>query len=338
MFKRFFAVLIARNYEFFRDRSALGWNLAFPILLVVGFAFIFKNDNPTLFKVGYLGDLKQHSISQYKHLEFIEYSNKSNAINKLRQHKLDLLVSFQDSQYWVNVSSANGYIAEKLLLAETTKNHSSAFIKETIEGQEIRYLDWVVPGILAMNMMFSCLYGVGYVIVRYRKNAVLKRLSATPLKPVEFLAAQIVSRLLIVVALTSGIFVACNFIFDFYLLGNMWWLLLLCILGAFALISLSLLIACRSESEEFTGGILNLVSWPMMMLSGVWFSLEGSPAFVQAISQIFPLTQMLIGARAVMLEGAGFVEIAPQIFILVGQSILFLLLGSLLFSWKGQTR
>lgn len=337
MFKRFFAVLVARNLEFFRDRSALGWNLAFPILLVVGFAFIFKNDNPTLFKIGYVGDLQQHSISQYKHLEFIEYQDKSVAIEKLRQHKLDLLVSFDAKQYWVNSSSANGYIAEKLLLAETAQA-TAQFVKEAIEGQEIRYLDWVVPGILAMNMMFSCLYGVGYVIVRYRKNAVLKRLSATPLKPVEFLAAQIVSRLLIVVALTSAIFAACHLIFDFYLIGSMWWLLVLCVLGAFSLISLSLLIACRSESEEFTGGILNLVSWPMMMLSGVWFSLEGSPEFVQAISQIFPLTQMLIGARAVMLEGAGFVEIAPQLFILIGQSVVFLLLGALFFSWKGQTR
>ncbi|MEI4550066.1 ABC transporter permease [Pseudoalteromonas spongiae] len=337
MFKRFFAVLVARNLEFFRDRSALGWNLAFPILLVVGFAFIFKNDNPTLFKIGYVGDLQQHSISQYKHLEFIEYQDQSVAIEKLRQHKLDLLVSFDAKQYWVNSSSANGYIAEKLLLSETAQA-TAPFVKEAIEGQEIRYLDWVVPGILAMNMMFSCLYGVGYVIVRYRKNAVLKRLSATPLKPVEFLAAQIVSRLLIVVALTSAIFVACHLIFDFYLIGSMLWLLVLCVLGAFSLISLSLLIACRSESEEFTGGILNLVSWPMMMLSGVWFSLEGSPAFVQAISQVFPLTQMLIGARAVMLEGAGFVEIAPQLFILIGQSVVFLLLGALFFSWKGQTR
>ncbi|MFH6951851.1 ABC transporter permease [Pseudoalteromonas sp. XMcav1-K] len=337
MFKRFFAVLVARNLEFFRDRSALGWNLAFPILLVVGFAFIFKNDNPTLFKIGYVGDLQQHNISQYKHLEFIEYQDESVAIEKLRQHKLDLLVSFDAKQYWVNSSSANGYIAEKLLIAETAQA-TAPFVKEAIEGQEIRYLDWVVPGILAMNMMFSCLYGVGYVIVRYRKNAVLKRLSATPLKPVEFLAAQIVSRLLIVVALTSAIFVACHLIFDFYLIGSMLWLLVLCVLGAFSLISLSLLIACRSESEEFTGGILNLVSWPMMMLSGVWFSLEGSPAFVQAISQVFPLTQMLIGARAVMLEGAGFVEIAPQLFILIGQSVVFLLLGALFFSWKGQTR
>lgn len=337
MFKRFFAVLVARNLEFFRDRSALGWNLAFPILLVVGFAFIFKNDNPTLFKIGYVGDLQQHNISQYKHLEFIEYQDEGVAIEKLRQHKLDLLVSFDAKQYWVNSSSANGYIAEKLLLADTTQA-TAPFVKEAIEGQEIRYLDWVVPGILAMNMMFSCLYGVGYVIVRYRKNAVLKRLSATPLKPVEFLAAQIVSRLLIVVALTSAIFVACHLIFDFYLIGSMLWLLVLCVLGAFSLISLSLPIACRSESEEFTGGILNLVSWPMMMLSGVWFSLEGSPAFVQVISQVFPLTQMLIGARAVMLEGAGFVEIAPQLFILIGQSVVFLLLGALFFSWKGQTR
>ncbi|WP_372769053.1 ABC transporter permease [Pseudoalteromonas sp.] len=338
MFKRFLAILVARNYEFFRDRSALGWNLVFPVLLVIGFAFVFKNDNPTLFKIGYLGNLQQYSISQYKHLEFIEYVDQSHGIDKLRQHKLDLLVNFKTEQYWVNSSSAHGYIVEKLLLTDMNKDNSVIFSKEIIEGQEIRYLDWVVPGILAMNMMFSCLYGVGYVIVRYRKNAVLKRLSATPLRPVEFLAAQIVSRLLIVVALTSCIFIACNFIFGFYVLGNMWWLLLLCILGAFSLISLSLLIACRSESEEFTGGILNLVSWPMMMLSGVWFSLEGSPSFVQAISQIFPLTQMLIGARAVMLEGAGFIEIAPQIFILVGQSILFLLLGSLLFRWKGQTR
>ena len=207
-----------------------------------------------------------------------------------------------------------------------------------IEGQQIRYLDWVVPGILAMNMMFSCLYGVGYVIVRYRKNAVLKRLSATPLRPVEFLAAQIISRLLIVVTLTSAIFVACDYIFNFYLTGSLWLLLLLCILGAFSLISLSLLIACRSESEEFTGGILNLVSWPMMMLSGVWFSLEGSPQFIQTVSQVFPLTQMLVGARAVMLEGAGLSEIAPQILILMVQSAVFLALGALFFRWKGQTR
>ena len=121
MFKRFLAVFVARNYEFFRDRAALGWNLAFPILLVVGFAFIFKNDNPTLYKIGYLGELTTHGISEYKHLEFIEYPEQTQAIQKLRQHKLDLLVDFNTNQYWLNSSSANGYIAEKLL--QGVSNH-----------------------------------------------------------------------------------------------------------------------------------------------------------------------------------------------------------------------
>jgi ABC-type multidrug transport system permease subunit len=336
MFKRFLAVLTARNLEFFRDRSALGWNLLFPVLLVIGFAVIFNNDNPSLYKFGYVGNLQDQPISQYKHIEFIRYEDKQLAIQKLNQHKIDLLMDFNNRQYWLNTSSANGYISEKLLLSAPLSQNT--FQRKAIEGQEIRYLDWVVPGILAMNMMFSCLYGVGYVIVRYRKNAVLKRLSATPLQPVEFLAAQIVSRLLIVVTLTSSIFFACNMMFNFYLAGSIWLLLLLCVLGAFSLISLSLLIACRSESEEFTGGVLNLVSWPMMMLSGVWFSLEGSPEIIQTISQLFPLTQMLIGARAVMLEGAGLSDIFPQIAMLTVQSLGFLLISALLFRWKGQIR
>ena len=117
MFKRFLAVLTARNYEFFRDRSALGWNLMFPVLLVVGFAFIFKNDNPTLYKFGYLGELKSHQISEYRHIEFIAYQDLESAKHKLNQHKLDLLINFDNQHYWLNTSSANGYIAEKLLLS-----------------------------------------------------------------------------------------------------------------------------------------------------------------------------------------------------------------------------
>lgn len=337
MFRRFFAVLQARNYEFFRDRAALGWNIAFPILLVIGFAVIFKNDNPTLYKFGYLGALQTQPIAEFKHIEFIQYKDAQIAMNKLRQHKLDVLVDFDKDAYWINSTSANGYIAEKLLKSATPSD-KDAMVRYEISGQEIRYLDWVVPGILAMNMMFSCLYGVGYVIVRYRKNAVLKRLSATPLRPIEFLSAQILSRLLIVVTLTSAIFIACHLMFDFYFLGSAWLLLLMCILGACSLISLSLLIAARSESEEFTGGILNLVSWPMMMLSGVWFSLEGSPEFIQTIASALPLSQMLTGARAVMLEGATMVDVAVPLLILTVQSVVFLMIGAWLFQWRGQTR
>lgn len=337
MFKRFLAVLIARNYEFFRDCAALAWNLIFPILLVVGFAFIFSGDRKALYKIGVLTDIietsNNHKVMTLKHIEFVSYDEKSFAMNKLRQHKIDLLVDFEQKTYWVNQSSSSGYITEKLLLAS-----SPNYQRKAIEGKEIRYLDWVVPGILGMNMMFSCLFGVGYVIVRYRKNSVLKRLHATPLRPIEFLTAQVCSRLLIVMSLSSGIFIGCNLIFDFYILGSLIDLFIIALLGTVSLISLGLLIAARSESEEFTGGMLNVASWPMMMLSGVWFSLEGSPEFIQTLSQLIPLTHMLEAARFIMLDGASLWQVKSHIIALLIMTGVFLISGSLLFRWQGQAR
>ncbi|MDP4983175.1 ABC transporter permease [Pseudoalteromonas tunicata] len=333
MFKRFLAVFKARNYEFFRDRSALGWNIMFPILLLVGFAFIFSGDGKSLYKIGILGEKPVNAFTQLQHVEFVAYQQVDVAEQKLRQHKLDLLVDFNAARYWVNDSSANGYMAEKLLLASETK-----LVKQVITGKEIRYLDWVVPGILGMNMMFSCLFGIGYVIVRYRKNSVLKRLHATPLKPIEFLTAQICSRLFIILLLSSVIFIGCNVMFDFYMVGSYFDLFIITLLGAFSLIALGLLVAARSESEEFTGGMLNLTSWPMMMLSGVWFSLEGSPGFIQTIAQFFPLTHLLEGARQIMLEGASLWQIKQQVLALFVMSVVFLVLGAWLFRWQGQAR
>lgn len=337
MSKRFLAVLIARNYEFFRDRAALGWNLIFPVLLVVGFAFIFSGDGKTLYKIGVLPDISQtsndHKLMALKHIEFVSYDEKLIAMNKLRQHKIDLLVDFNNEIYWVNQSSNSGYIAEQLLLAS-----SFNYQRKAIEGKEIRYLDWVVPGILGMNMMFSCLFGVGYVIVRYRKNSVLKRLHATPLRPIEFLTAQVCSRLLIVIALSTVIFTGCNWVFDFYILGSLIDLFIIALLGTVSLISLGLLIAARSESEEFIGGMLNVASWPMMMLSGVWFSLEGSPEFIQTLANFIPLTHMLEAARAIMLDGASLWQVKSHIVALLLMTATFLISGSLLFRWQGQAR
>ncbi len=338
MFKRFLAVFTARNYEFFRDRSALGWNIIFPVLLVVGFAFIFSGDGKTLYKIGLITadnslPATQNSFTKLKYIEFVNYDDTDTAQLKLRQHKIDLLVDFSEKNYWLNQSSSTGYIAEKLLLA-----HTQGFVKEAISGKEVRYLDWVVPGILGMNMMFSCLFGVGYVIVRYRKNSVLKRLKATPLKSIEFLTAQVCSRLLIVILLSSGIFLACHWLFDFYILGRLFDLFLVAVLGTISLISLGLLISCRSESEEFTGGMLNLVSWPMMMLSGVWFSLEGSPPFIQYIAQVFPLTHMLEAARAIMLDGVSLWQVKNHLFALIIMTVVFLVTGAYFFRWQGTAR
>lgn len=351
--KKFLAILSARNKEFVRDRAALTWNFAFPLLLLVGFSFMFSDEGKALYSVGVLkspapepittqvdssesveltiGQAATQSFSSLKYLKFIDYDQVEKLELKVNQHKIDLAVDFIGNRYWINDTSAKGYILEQLLTAKL-----NGMTRVPLNGKAIRYLDWVMPGILGMNMMFSCLFGVGYVIVRYRKNGVLKRFQATPLNAFEFLSAQVISRLFIVMLVTSILFLGSHWLLNFYILGSFFSLFLIALLGAASMIAMSLLIASRSSSEEFTGGLLNFASWPMMMLSGVWFSLEGAPSIIQQIAQLFPLTHMLDAARAVIIDGAGLADVSNQLLILLAMTAVFLSLGSTLFNWGSE--
>ncbi len=330
---------MARNLEFVRDRSAMAWNFILPIFMLVGFSFMFGENDKTIYKVGVLKSemavqtpIEENSnFKALRYFSWIDYQDPEQAILKVDQHKIDLLVDFDAKKYWLNNTSANGYLVEKLLLA----SHPD-FIKSETDGRAVRYLDWVMPGILGMNMMFSCLFGVGYVIVRYRKNGVLKRFQATPLSAFEFLSAQIMSRIAIVMLVTSILFIGSNYLFDFYILGSSFDLFIIALLGAASMISLSLLIASRSHSEELTGGLLNFFSWPMMFLSGVWFSLEGATPMIKQIADFLPLTHMLKAARAVMTDGASLAQVESHLWVLAAMTLVFLSLGSWLFDWGSE--
>lgn len=329
---RFLAVFKARNIEFFRDKSSLGWNLFFPVLLLVGMSLIFSGDGRSAYKVGIISPqtpLVENAFTETRFIDFINYQDIDSAKAKLNRHALDLLVNFDNKQYWVNELSSKSYLVEKIFLSE-----QQGFERHVTSGKSIRYVDWVLPGVLGMNMMFSCLFGVGYVIVRYRKNSVLKRLKATPLSAFEFVSAQLLSRLFIVMFMSSVVYLGCNFLFDFFMLGSYWDLLVIGALGAFSLISLGLVVASRSKSEELIGGLLNMTSWPMMLLSGVWFSLEGAPEPLKVFADFLPLTHLVAGARKVITEGATLADISYHVNILLMMSALFLLLGSYFFSWN----
>jgi len=326
---------VARNKEFLRDRSAFGWNLVFPFLIVVGFSLIFSGRSGQLYKVGVVGDRTQAPASsrdlfETKYVEFIPYPSPETAIPKVARHQLDLLLDLEHNRYWVNSTSPKGYVAERMLGGTGLGGMS----RQLVNGKEIRYVDWLLPGVLGMNVMFSCLFGVGYVIVRYRKNGVLKRLAATPLSAFEFLSAQVLSRFVLSLSVTAVVYVGCRYAIGFEMEGRYLDLAVVAATGILSLISLGVLVSTRTASEEFAGGLLNIVSWPMMFLSGVWFSLEGSPAWVQTVAQTLPLTHLNNAARAIMNEGKSLVDVFPQLMALAGMTALFLAIGSLLFRWN----
>ena len=338
MLKRIYAVFVARNREFIRDRSSLAWNLLLPVALVFGLSFAFDGQRDE-YTVGVLQaeaeiDTSSHPFLATRYVRFVPYADIDEAMLKIERHQLDLLVDTGPPvRYWVNPTAAKGYFVE-LALLQSTSTASRDVIKEQVTGRPIRYSDWILPGILGMNMMFSCLFGVGYVIVRYRKNGFLKRLRATPLTSLEFITAQIASRLVLIMLITTVVYVGTHLLLDTRMEGSYITLFIVGVVGAISMISLGLVVSARVTSEELAGGLLNLINWPMMLLSGVWFSLEGTGETVQRISQIFPLTHVLDSARAVILDGATFAEVAPSLGALLLLSAVFLAIGAWIFRWE----
>ncbi len=333
MIRRLGSVWHARNLEFLRDRGTLLFTVMLPLMLVVGMGLVFGGPPRPLFKVGVLAahiDKASSAFLSEQYVEFVATPDEATALHKLTHQTLDLVVELgAKPRYWVNTDSPKGYIVEKLLLAAVP-----AAQRQPVTGVAVRYVDWLFPGILGMNLMFSCLFGVGYVVVRYRKSGFLKRLHATPLSAFEFLGAQVLSRLAIIVTVTSILYLGIGSIIGFHSAGNVALLALLMIVGALSMIALGLTVAARFSSEELVGGVLNLLTWPMMLLSGVWFSLEDSPRWVQWVAHVFPLTHVLDGARAVMLDGAGLAQVAPNLLYLAATTLAFLAFGAWSFRWR----
>lgn len=335
--QRILAVVTARNREFYRDRAGLGWNILMPVVMVLGFAFIFSGPERDLFKIGVLDAPATAAVERFlgtPHLQFIPQPDRAAAIDKIRNHRLDLLLEPGEvPRYWVNELSAGGRVAERLLW-QSLDTAPAVVERESVSGRAVRYVDWVVPGVLAINVMFSSLWGVGWVIVRYRKNGVLRRLRATPLTAGEFLVAQILSRLLVVSSVTLLVFVGTDALLDFPMHGSHLALALVFLAGAIALLSLGLAVASRVRSEELADGLLNLISWPMMILSGVWFSLEGTNVWAQRLAELLPVTHMVDAARRIMLDGAGLADVSGEIIGLLGFGILLLVIAARAFRWQ----
>ena len=327
--RRILAVLHARNLEYLRDRASFGWNLLFPVLIVMALAVVFSGPPRALFSVTLVSGDPPAMLS-FPGIETL-VATEDKALDRLSRQQTDLVlkVGAAEVEYWVNGNSAAGAILERLLVYTEERPLS----RGQTDGEAIRYVDWVVPGILGMNMMYSALWGVGYVVVRYRQSGYLRRLKATPLRKYEFLSAQIISRLFVTLSASAIVFAGTHLFLDYKMVGSVALLFAVAVLGALSMITIGLAIACRTESKEFADGLLNAITFPMLLLSGVWFSLDGSPVWVQWVAQALPLTHILEAARAVMLDNAGVYEIWPHLAVLVGVSAVGMAASTRLFRW-----
>lgn len=331
--KRVLAVIKVRNREFYRDFGALGWVILFPIIMVVTFGYIFDVDKGEMYKVGYWGEKKEQEID---HIQWVKYNSKEEALQKLKLQRIDLALSDNEKplKLWSAKDSPKSKLAKKVLHLHLLGDHQEPFEEEVISGHVITYTEWVFPGIINLNMMFMGLWGVGWVIVRQRKLGILKRLKASPLTAFEYLLAQIISRLIVMVVSTILVFTVANLIFPFDIVGSLVDALILYIVGCLALSSIGLIFAARLSSEELCNGLLNFITYPLMFISEIWFTLEGSSEFVKSIAWFSPLWQLTDGMRKILYEGVSIFDLKTNILFLILTMLIFTSIGSLMFKWN----
>ena len=202
----------------------------------------------------------------------------------------------------------------------------------TVPGS--RYIDWVVPGLLGMNIMGTGMWSVGFSVVNARMRKLLKRLMATPMRRTDYLLSNMASRLLFLVLEVSVLLGFAMLVFGIPVNGS--WLLLagLCLLGALAFSGLGLLVASRAKTIEGVSGLMNLVMVPMWVFSGVFFASENFPDAMQPVISLLPLTALNRALRGVMIDGSGVTAIWSQVAILAGWTLISFTAALRLFRWR----
>jgi ABC-2 type transport system permease protein len=211
-----------------------------------------------------------------------------------------------------------------------------AFIphREQLMEPGSRYVDFLVPGLLGMNLMGTGMWGIGFSLVVARNGNLLKRLVAAPVHRSHVLVAQVASRLIFLVPEAGALLLFAIFVLDVPMRGS--WFLLggVAVLGALAFSGLGLLAAARPRTIEGISGVMNVIMVPMWIFSGIFFSTERFPAGMQPFVQALPLTALNDALRAVMLDGAGLWAIGHELLLLAGWGVISFVLALRLFRWQ----
>jgi ABC-type multidrug transport system permease subunit len=206
--------------------------------------------------------------------------------------------------------------------------------EERVHEQGARYIDFLIPGLLGMNLMGTGMWSMGFTIANARMKKLLKRLVATPMRKTDYLMAMFLSRLIWLIIEVSVLVAFGWIVFGVRVNGSLLVLTLLCIIGGYAFSGIGLLTASRAKSIEAVSGLMNLIMMPMWLCSGVFFSYERFPDSVKPFIRVLPLTLLNDALRAVINDAAGLPQIAWQLGLLAAWGIVTFVIGLKVFRWQ----
>lgn len=336
---------LVRYREFLREPEAVFWVFVFPILLAAGLGVAFRNRPADVQRVAVLStapgaatvaaELGRDSTLAVRALD------DSAAARALRTGEVAVVVvphgassvtyRYDDTRPEARTARL---VADAALQRAAGRRDPVAVAEDRVRERGSRYIDFVIPGLLGMNLMGSGIWGIGFAIVDARKKKLLKRLIATPMSRAQYLASFLLSRLTMLILEVATLLGFGALVFGVPLRGSIAQLVLICLLASLSFGALGLLVASRARTVEGASGLMNLVMLPMWVFSGVFFASSNFPRSMQPVIQALPLTAVNDALRANMLQGAGLGAVAGELGIISAWLVVSFFLALRLFRWR----
>jgi ABC-type multidrug transport system permease subunit len=337
----FAQLFLSRLREYYREPEVLFWVYGFPLLLAVGLGIAFWNrrPEPTRVDVQKGPDAEKLAERLSNAGMIVEVLEEEQCYRRRLTGRTMLYVVPLDNggiRYVYDETQADSRSAYFQVDAVLLRDHVKGWQPEENREPEpgTRYIDFLLPGLLGWNLMSGGLWGVGYTLVDMRVRKLLKRYLATPMRRYHFLLAVLASRMTMTLPEMVSLLLVGYFGFGVPIRGNLLTIVLFVWIGAAAFASIGLLLAARAEKIETISGLINLVTLPMFLLCGTFFSSKRFPELVQPLIQSLPLTQLNNALREVMLEGASLADVAWRGAILAAWASGTFLLALRWFRWK----
>jgi ABC-type multidrug transport system permease subunit len=338
-------MIAARVKEFCREPAAIFWVYAFPLIMMATLGLAFRNRPVERVSVDVLrGDRAEAIVSALRQDSRVRVAlcDDAECRRRLRVGTSDLLVAEAGADgaghvYQYDPTRPESALARRLVddvlqRAAGREDPVPTSDREVTEPGG-RYIDFLVPGLLGMGLMGGGLWGVGFAIVDLRIRKLLKRFLATPMKRSQLLLSIMASRLLFTIPEVLALLVFARLVFGVQNFGSDWGLVLLILLGAAEFSGIGLLVASRAQTLETVSGLMNLVMLPLWIASGIFFSVERFPDWMQPFIAVLPLTPLISALRAVMLEGAGLESLTRELAIIIAWGGVTFALALRWFRW-----
>ena len=335
-----------RVREFLREREAVFWVFIFPVLMTFALGIAFRNTAPDKTLVAVEADATDPNVSEIVNVLSrspeitVSVLPAEEAARALRSGKVSIVVKPQHDSFDFRFDPTRPESRTARLIVDDALQRGKGRTDVVSVGDEkitepgARYVDFLVPGLIGMNLMGSGLWGLGFTVVIARSRKLLKRFAATPMRRVDYLLSFMLSRLGFLVLEVAAVVVFASLVFGFTVRGSWLSLSLITLLGGFTFSGIGLLVAARPTTIEGVSGLMNFIMLPMWLLSGTFFSSERFPQIFQPFIKALPLTALNTLLRAVMNEGATLSSNWIPITILLAWCVISFVVALKIFKWQ----